>query len=73
MTFSDLTPNLTAEIEKGEPPLRIPARGGLEQDAFTGWRRVLCYMGRPGVLRSAKRTYNRRLRHIARRILKGAE
>lgn len=27
----------------------------LEQDAFTGWRHVLCYVQRPGVRKAAKR------------------
>jgi len=56
-----------------EPPIRIPARGGHENDAFTGWRKVLCYMGRPGAPRSAKRSYSRRLRHLTKRILKGGQ
>lgn len=54
-----------------EPPKRIPARGGGEEDVFSGWRRVLCYTSRPGVCREMKRSYNRRLRKLARRILKG--
>jgi len=54
-----------------EPPLRIPARGGHEHDTFTGWRRLLCYMGRPGVPRTAKRAYSRRLRQLTKRILRG--
>ena len=53
-----------------EVPIRIPARGGHEEDAFTGWRRVLLYMGRPGVPRSAKRSYSRRFRRLAKLILK---
>lgn len=41
---------------------KIPMKGGLEYDAFTGWRRVLCYMGRPGLRKWVKRKYNKRMR-----------
>jgi hypothetical protein len=41
---------------------QIPARGGIEQDVFTGWRRVLCYLGKPRICRWAKTAYNRRQR-----------
>lgn len=43
---------------KGE----IPKKGGEEWDCFTGWRKMLCYMKRPGVTKSIKRKYNKRLR-----------
>ena len=51
------------------PPVRIPLRGGAEQDVFSGWRKVLCYTLRSGVCRDVKRQYNRRLRRVARRML----
>lgn len=38
------------------------AKTGFEQDAVTGWRKVLCYMSRPGVAKKAKRQINRRER-----------
>jgi len=53
-----------------EVPKRIPLRGGTEMDVFTGWRRMLCYTQRAGVCKDAKRTYSRRLRSIAKRILR---
>lgn len=52
-----------------EPPRRIPARGGGEADVFSGWRKVMCWTQRAGTCRAAKRSYNRRLRQTARRIL----
>jgi len=45
-------------------------KGYLEQDAFTGWRRLLTYMSRPGVASAAKRKANRRDRHDARRAIR---
>lgn len=48
---------------KGPP---IPLKGGFEQDALTGWRKVLCYM-RAGVPRLAKRKYWRRVRRWRKR------
>jgi len=41
---------------------QIPLSGGLEQDALTGWRKVLCYMSKPGIVRYVKRKYNKRVR-----------
>ena len=52
-----------------EPPPRIPAKGGREEDGISGWRRVVCWTQRAGACRYAKRSYNRRLRRMARRIL----
>lgn len=44
--------------------MRVPCKGGLEFDVFSGWRKVLCYTSRPGVCRKAKRSYNRRIRRM---------
>ena len=41
---------------------RIPMKGGDEYDALTSWRHVLCYLGRPGVVKKIKRKYNKRFR-----------
>jgi hypothetical protein len=41
-------------------------KGGAEQDAFSGWRRVLCYMRKPGVVAGIKRQFNKRVRRISR-------
>ncbi len=38
------------------------AKGWAESDAFTRWRRVLCYMSRPGVTSKIKRGARRRER-----------
>lgn len=41
---------------------RIPLTNAAEHDCFSGWRRVLCYMLRPGVKKSIRQGYNRRFR-----------
>lgn len=35
---------------------------GDEQDAYTGFRKYLCYMSRPGVVKGIKKRTNRRER-----------
>ncbi len=52
-----------------EPPKRIPASGGDEQDVFSYSRRYYPSLRRPGVCSAIKRKYNRRLRNLVRRIL----
>ena len=42
--------------------VRIPLKGGGEYHVHTGWRRVLCYVEKPGVTKYYKRKYNKRLR-----------
>lgn len=37
-------------------------KGFAEEDAFTGWRHILCYVQRPGVRKGIKRSANRRER-----------
>lgn len=40
-----------------------------EQDAYTGWRKVLIYMSRPGVVKNIKRrTHKRERREGAQEI-----
>lgn len=41
-----------------------------EHDAYTPWRRVLCYMRRPGVVKTIKRRTHKRERAEARRELR---
>lgn len=54
-----------------EPPKRIPARGGTEQDVFSRYARSIhCYTKRAGVCRGAKRGYSRRLRRVAKALLR---
>lgn len=50
---------------------KIPMKGGLEQDAFTGWKHVLCYMQNiPGISKYAKRSYNKRFRKTIKEQLR---
>lgn len=46
-------------------------RGADEQDAYTGWRHILCYMQRAGVVKAIKRrTHKRERREAQQEILK---
>ncbi len=45
---------------------RRPVTTGEEQDAFTGWRHLLVYMGRPGVVKTVKRRYHKKERRWAK-------
>ena len=49
---------------------RIPEKGGDEHDAFSGWRKWLCYLKRPGVTKSIKAKYNRRFRRASKNLAK---
>ena len=40
--------------------------GHEEQDAYTGWRRVLCYTQRAGVVKAIKRRTHKRERREVR-------
>jgi hypothetical protein len=44
--------------------IRIPLKGGEEQDMLTRWRRLL--VARAGRAKAAKRAFNRRLRRTVR-------
>ena len=48
---------------------QVPARGGIEQDTFSGWRHVLCYLATSRIKQWAKRQYSRRQRRQVRREL----
>ena len=48
---------------------RIPMKGGDEYDAFSPWRRLLCYLGRPGVVKKIKRGYKKRERKQAKQAV----
>jgi hypothetical protein len=50
---------------------QIPPRGGIEQDVFSGWRKVLCYLAKPRICKWAKRQYNRRQRRQQRQEERG--
>lgn len=41
-----------------------------EQDAYTGWRKWLCYTQRPGVVKAIKRTTHKRLRREAKQEIR---
>jgi len=47
----------------------IPMKSGFWQDCFTGWRKWLCYVARPGVRKKAKREYNKAIRQQTKRDL----
>lgn len=47
--------------------MKEPAKGGLEQDVFSAWRKFLCYTQRPGVCKKAKKQNNRRFRKKGKR------
>lgn len=47
-----------------------PIRGWAEQDAFTGWRHLYCYLQRAGVRKAVKRRANRRDRRDAKAVLR---
>lgn len=47
---------------------REKTKGGGEGDAFSGWRKVLCYMQRPRVKHEIKKKFSRRVRREAKRI-----
>jgi len=44
-----------------------------EQDAYTGWRRVLCYLKRPGAVKAIKRRTHKRERREAKREISAWE
>lgn len=44
----------------------IPAKGGSEVDAFTPWRKLLCYTQRSGVIKKIQRSYNKRVRQYTK-------
>ena len=45
---------------------RIKMKGGDEYDAFSSWRKYLCYLSRAGVTKRIKRKYNKRVRQEAK-------
>lgn len=45
---------------------RQSVKGWAEQDAYTGWRKVLCYLQRPGAVKAIKRATHRRVRREAK-------
>lgn len=49
---------------------RIPMKGGAEMDVFSGWRKVMCYLSRPGFCKWVKRGYNKRARRAAKMELR---
>jgi hypothetical protein len=48
---------------------RRPVVNGDEQDVYTSWRRVLCYVQKPGVVKAIKRSTHKRERREARRAI----
>lgn len=53
---------------------RRPKRTYEEQDAFTSWRQVYCYLSnRPGVVKAIKRVHNKRVRREVKQQLRREE
>ncbi|MDK1490502.1 hypothetical protein QN219_10570 [Sinorhizobium sp. 7-81] len=48
---------------------REKLKGGDEWDAFTGWRKVMCYLDRPRVKHSIKKKFSRRVRKDAKKTI----
>ncbi|GAA4175908.1 hypothetical protein GCM10022287_22210 [Gryllotalpicola koreensis] len=44
-----------------------------EQDAYGPWRKLLCYLDRPGVVKKIKRRTHKRERQEAKREMREAE
>lgn len=55
------------EVSMGKRRLKL---SGAEQDAFTTWRRLYCYLSRTGVIGEIKRDYRRRERNRARQDIR---
>jgi len=47
----------------------IPMKSGFWQDVFTPWRKLYCYLSKPGVTKKAKREYHKAIRQATRRGL----
>ena len=43
---------------------------GDEQDAYTQWRHLLCYLARPGVVKKVKRSTHKRERQEAKALMR---
>lgn len=48
-------------------------KGWMEQDAYTGWRKYLCYMQRAGAVKKVKRHTHKRERREAKREIRDAQ
>jgi signal transduction protein with GAF and PtsI domain len=44
-----------------------------ERDAFTGWRKVLVGLDRPGIMKKIKRSYWKRVRRDAKKEIRDGE
>ena len=52
---------------------RQKLKGGDEWDVTTPWRKVMCYLARPGATKRIKMKMNRRARRDAKRALSKEE
>lgn len=43
-----------------------PAKDGDTHDAFSSWRRMLCCLDRPGVIKKTRRRFHKRARREAK-------
>jgi hypothetical protein len=53
--------------------IKIPLKTGDEQDALTKARYYYKYLSRPGKIKKAKRSYNKRFRRKVKQILQGQD
>lgn len=53
--------------------MRAKLKGGAEWDCFSRWRKLLCYMSKPGVTKSIKRGFNKRQRVDGKRDLQSGD
>ena len=52
---------------------RRPCVSWDEQDAYTGWRRVLCYLDKAGAVKYIKTKTHRRERREAKRMIRNGD
>ena len=52
---------------------RRPCVSWDEQDAYTGWRKVLCYLDKAGAVKYIKRKTHRRERREAKRAIRNGD
>lgn len=57
-------------MESGDSRIKRVIKTGDEQDVHTPWRKLYCYLARPGVAKKLKRATNRRERREAKGWIK---
>lgn len=59
--YHSLLTRQTCDESEAKPTMRA-IKTAAEQDAYTPWRKYLCYLARPGVVNKIKRATHRRER-----------